>query len=192
MATRIERFLFGLGFSILGWCAVTVAESRLYQAFHRNDFEKTGTRSTLVPTPASLARRRLPEGTAVGRIEIPRIGISSIVAEGETDATLRLAVGHIPGTAFPGENGNAGLAGHRDTFFRPLARIRLHDEIRLTTKGGADSRYRVDSISIVDPGDVGVLESGPLSSVTLVTCYPFHFVGAAPKRFVVRAGRVPS
>ncbi len=189
---RIEHFLFWLGFSILGWCAVTVAESRLYQAFHRNDFEKTETRGALAPIPAALPRPKVPEGTAIGRIEIPRIGVSSIIAEGETDSTLRLAVGHIPGTAFPGENGNAGLAGHRDTYFRPLARIRLHDEIRLTTREGADSLYRVVSIAIVEPGDVSVLESGPLSTLTLVTCYPFHFLGAAPKRFVVRAARVPS
>lgn len=188
---RIEHFLFWLGFSILGWCAVTLAESRLYQTFHRNDFEKTETRGALAPFPA-VARRKVSEGTAVGRIEIPRIGVSSIIAEGETDSTLRLAVGHIPGTAFPGENGNAGLAGHRDTFFRPLARIRLHDEIRLTTKEGPDSLYQVVSIAIVEPQDVSVLESGPLSTLTLVTCYPFHFLGAAPKRFVVRAARVPS
>ena len=189
---RVERFLFWLSVSLLGWCAISLTESRLYQAWHKNEFDKTVVQGAGIPMRFTVPRSRVPDGTAVGRIEIPRIGVSSIIAEGETDATLRLAVGHIPGTAFPGDDGNTGLAGHRDTYFRRLARIRLHDEIRLTATGGADSLYRVDSITIVDPGDVSVLESGAVPSVTLVTCYPFHFLGAAPKRFVVRAGRVPS
>ena len=128
----------------------------------------------------------------MGRIEIPRLGVSAVIAEGEREATLRLAVGHIPGTAFPGERGNVGLAAHRDSFFRPLSRIRLQDEIRLTGDGGASALYRVDSILVVEPADVSVLRPGPHPSVTLVTCYPFHYVGAAPKRFVVRAGLVIS
>jgi sortase A len=133
----------------------------------------------------------IPEGSAIGRIEIPRIGVSAVIAEGEESATLRLAVGHIPGTALPGRNGNIGLAGHRDSFFRPLGRIRLQDEVRLTVEGGDVSVYRVDSIAVVDPANVGVLEPGPVSSVTLVTCFPFGYLGPAPRRFVVRARRVP-
>jgi sortase A len=189
---RVEHLLFGLAFSILGWCALSLVDTRLYQRSHRNDFVTNLTSKSLPPASAAMTHRPVAEGTAVGRIEIPRIGVSAVIAEGETGATLRLAVGHIPGTAFPGDSGNVALAGHRDGFFRSLARIRLHDEIRLTAEGGAASLYRVDSIAVVEPADVSALEPGSLSSVTLVTCYPFHFVGAAPKRFVVKAGRAPS
>jgi sortase A len=116
--------------------------------------------------------------------------MSAIIAEGDGEATLRIAVGHIPGTAFPGRGGNVGLAGHRDTFFRALSRIRVHDEIRIAGEGGVAIVYRVASTAVVEPSDVSVLESGPLPSLTLVTCYPFHYVGAAPKRFVVKATRI--
>jgi len=188
----VERVLLGLALAMLGWCAWSLVESRVYQNLHRAEFEtrtlQDGPRETSPPLP----HRSVPEGTAVGRIEIPRIGVSAIIAEGATDATLRLAVGHIPGTAFPGESGNTGLAGHRDGFFRSLSRIRLLDEIRLTAEGGSTFLYRVDSIAVVEPGEVSVLAAGSSAAVTLVTCYPFHFLGAAPKRFVVKAGRVPS
>jgi sortase A len=187
---RVEYLLFGLAFAMLGWCGWTLMESRLYQTLHENEFEKTVTHEAFAEVATALPRRAVSEGTALGRIEIPRIGVSAIIAEGDSEATLRLAVGHIPGTAFPGEAGNVGLAGHRDSFFRSLARIRLHDEIRVTAKGGVAFLYRVDSIAVVEPADVSVLERGPRPSVTLVTCYPFHFIGAAPKRFVVKAGGV--
>ena len=168
-----------------------MTESRLFQTLHKSDFEARANLVTAA-TPTGLPDPEVAEGTAVGRIEIPRLGLSTIIAEGETESTLRVAVGHIPRTAFPGRIGNIGLAGHRDTFFRALHRIRLSDEIRLTARGGSGSLYRVSSISIVEPSDLGVLTPGAGSSVTLVTCYPFHFLGAAPKRFVVRAERVPS
>jgi sortase A len=100
-------------------------------------------------------------------------------------------VGHIPGTALPGEDGNIVLAAHRDTFFRPLRNIQKGDEIALTTLSGA-YRYRVESIQIVGPDDVGVLSPTKQPTLTLVTCYPFYFVGSAPKRFIVRAGLILS
>jgi sortase A len=100
-------------------------------------------------------------------------------------------VGHIPGTALPGEDGNIVLAAHRDTFFRPLRNIQKGDEIALTTWNGA-FRYRVESIQVVGPDDVGVLQPTSLPTLTLVTCYPFYFVGSAPKRFIVRAGLIAS
>ncbi len=188
---RVERLLWVLALASLGWCVWTVVESRRYQSSHRAQFPAAPSPKP-APAPAAPAPppRTIPEGAAVGRIDIPRLGVSAVIAEGEKEATLRLAVGHIPGTAFPGEGGNVGLAGHRDSFFRPLARIRLHDEIRLTGDGGASALYRVDSIAVVEPAEVGVLAPGPRPSVTLVTCYPFRYVGAAPKRFVVRAGLV--
>jgi sortase A len=185
----LEYLLFAIGAAFLGWCAWTLGESRLYQNANRSRFSSHETRTSL---PASLPApsRAVADGTAVGRIDIPRLGTSAVIAEGDGEATLRIAVGHIPGTAFPGRGGNVGLAGHRDTFFRALSRIRVHDEIRIAGEGGVAIVYRVASTAVVEPSDVSVLESGPLPSLTLVTCYPFHYVGAAPKRFVVKATRI--
>jgi len=184
----IERILFGLGFLILFWCAWRSTEARVYQATHEARFEER-------PKPAGRGEappRRAPlrEGEALGRIEIPRLGLAAVIAEGEGESTLRLAVGHIPGTALPGEDGNVGLAGHRDGFFRPLARIRLHDEIRLTVERGRSFVYRVESTAVVDATDVSVLAPQSEDCLTLVTCYPFGYIGPAPRRFVVRARRL--
>ena len=110
------------------------------------------------------------------------------ILEGTTAQILRLGVGHIAGTALPGEPGNIGIAGHRDTYFRALKDIRTNDEIQIQTATGL-SNYEVDSVQIVAPGDIGVLAPSAESAVTLVTCYPFYFIGAAPKRFIVHARR---
>jgi len=134
----------------------------------------------------SLSRAVAKEGDVLGRIEIPRLGVKVAILEGTTSQTLRLGVGHIEGTALPGENGNIGIAGHRDTYFRALKDIRTNDEIQIQTATGL-SRFAVDSVEIVDPGDIGVLAPSAGPALTLVTCYPFHFIGAAPKRFVVHA-----
>jgi sortase A len=129
-------------------------------------------------------------GALVGRIEIPRIGVSAIVLEGVDDKTLRRGVGHIPETPLPGgRGGNVGLAAHRDSFFRGLKDIRKNDIIQVRTLEG-DFRYRVESTQIVLPEDTEVLDDGPVSMLTLVTCYPFYYVGSAPKRFIVHAQRV--
>jgi sortase A len=133
---------------------------------------------------------RLPikEGDVLGRIEIPRIGISVIVLQGTKSQTLRLGAGHIDGTPLPGEAGNIGIAGHRDTFFRGLKNIHKDDEILLQSVSGV-SKYQVDWIQITAPGDSGIISSKTESALTLVTCYPFHFIGAAPERFIVHAHR---
>jgi sortase A len=101
---------------------------------------------------------------------------------------LRRAVGHIRGTPLPGQQGNVALAGHRDTFFRGLRKVLVNDEITLTTLSGS-YRYRVDSTKVVKPEETEVLEDDG-DILTLVTCYPFNFVGSAPRRFIVRARRV--
>ncbi len=141
------------------------------------------TKSTAPAVPPAVG----PDGL-IGRIEIERIGLSAVVFERTGKATLRHAVGHIPGTALPGHPGNSGLSGHRDTFFRPLRNIRTDDIITLTTLRG-DFRYRVVSTRIVVPTEVPVLDPSETEVLTLVTRYPFYFVGSAPKRFVVRAER---
>ena len=135
-------------------------------------------------------KREMPaEGSVLAELTIPRLQFSSIVIEGDSAHDLRVAPGHIPGTALPGDSGNVGIAGHRDTVFRPLRMIRGSDVITLTTSRGA-ARYRVVSTKIVSPHDVGVLYPTSVDTLTLVTCYPFDFVGAAPNRFIVQARRV--
>ena len=112
-----------------------------------------------------------------------------MVVEGTTMSALRRAAGHIPGTGMPGFAGNVGIAAHRDTFFRPLRNIQKNDIVTLTTVN-AEYRYRVVSTQIVDPGDVSVLSASDKEILTLVTCYPFYFIGSAPDRFIVRAERI--
>lgn len=128
--------------------------------------------------------------TLIGRILVPRLQLSAMVREGVEDETLRRAVGHIPSTALPGQVGNVALAGHRDTFFRKLRDIRKTDKIVVSTlKGNYD--YEVESLKIVNPKDVSVLRALPGEQVlTLVTCFPFNYVGSAPKRFIVRAKQI--
>jgi sortase A len=128
------------------------------------------------------------EGDLVGRLEIPRLQISSVVLEGVTDATLRVASGHIPGTPLPGEGGNAGIAAHRDGAFRELAGIEAGDRVVITTPSGART-YHVAFTSIVEPDDTRLLAPAGVDAVTLVTCYPFQYAGPAPQRFIVRALR---
>lgn len=124
----------------------------------------------------------------IGRIEIPRVNVSAIVREGVDDKTLRRAVGHVPGTGLPG-HGNIGLAGHRDSFFVGLKNIKQSDRIRLKTLDG-DYEYEVESIKIVTPKNVEVLAPSKSPVLTLVTCYPFNYIGSAPKRYIVRARQV--
>lgn len=122
----------------------------------------------------------------LGRIDIPRVRVSSVILEGVGNDTLALSVGHVPGTALPGSDGNVALAAHRDTFFRGLEHVRVGDNILLTSSG-IDRVYRVDSTRIVGPKDVWVLSETGAPTLTLITCYPFHYLGPAPKRFIVQA-----
>jgi len=121
-------------------------------------------------------------------LRIPRIGLEVPVLEGTDRVTLDRGVGHIEHTAAPGSDGNSGIAGHRDGFFRGLKDIGSGDAIELETLGEREV-YRVDRMWIVDPTDVSVLDPTPTPSLTLVTCYPFYFVGSAPRRYIVRAAR---
>ena len=140
---------------------------------------------------AAPAPAKLEEGELVGRLEIPRLGLSTIVLEGVEARTLRRGAGHIPGTGLPSQRGNVGIAGHRDSFFRPLKDIGKNDIITLTTPEGT-YRYLVEWTRIVQPEDtevLGDLGQPGVPALTLVTCYPFYYVGSAPKRFIVRAVR---
>jgi len=128
-------------------------------------------------------------GDLIGEIDIPKVGISAIILEGSNEHILSLGVGHIHGTALPGDSGNISLAAHRDTFFRPLRNIRKNDVIRLVTFNHSYN-YLVDWARVVSPDDVDVLKPSKKPVLTLITCFPFYFVGSAPERFIVRAHRV--
>jgi len=126
----------------------------------------------------------------LGVLHIPRLKVVAPVLPGTDDWTLNRGVGHIDDTALPGSTGNIGIAAHRDSYFRALKDIVNGDVITIETVRGADT-YRVERIWIVDPEDVSVIDPTEAPSVTLVTCYPFYFIGPAPRRFIVRAVRVP-
>lgn len=125
----------------------------------------------------------------LARLDVPGLDISVVVLEGLDDWTLNRGVGHVPGTALPGQAGNVGVAGHRDGFFRGLRHVELGDAMSLTTLEGTQ-HYRVVDVTIVDPDEVGVLAQGRKDELTLVTCYPFYYVGSAPQRYIVKAERV--
>jgi len=191
-----ERALLIAAAVLLGYCAFAIWDAWRYQeqqGLHLDQLPPEEPAASIA-TPGlepltSPEALRYSDDELVGRIEIARLGLSVIVAEGISSKTLRRAAGHIPGTALPGEGSNVGIAGHRDTFFRPLEGIRVDDIIVLTTRAG-EYRYRVVSSKVVSPNDVAVLDPTGSDVLTLVTCHPFYYVGSAPNRFIVRAARV--
>jgi sortase A len=130
-----------------------------------------------------------PVGAPIAVLRIPKIRLEVAVLSGTDDRTLDRALGHIENTAVPGTDGNSGIAGHRDGFFRGLKDIAPGDVIELDTLQGKDA-YRVERTWVVAPEDISVLDPTGGRTLTLVTCYPFYFVGAAPQRFIVRAVRI--
>ena len=131
-------------------------------------------------------RIKAGDGVVFGRLEIAELSLSTPVLENYDPVTLRRGVGHVWGTAVPGGLGNMVLAGHRDTFFRPLRGIKTGMKIEIST-GQGHWFYGVDGTEIVTPDQVRVLEIGERPEMTLITCYPFEFIGSAPKRFIVHA-----
>lgn len=179
-------FFLALGLLTLGYSAYVVVDARAYQAYEQSKFEAMLEKGTGSP---QLPPTLLVEGDVIGEIQVPRLHLKAIVVQGDSHTILRRAVGHIPETALPGKPGNVALAGHRDTFFRPLRNIRLGDAITLKTPTG-DFQYLVESTQIVPAANVEVLSATPLPTLTLITCFPFDYIGAAPNRFVVRAREV--
>jgi len=145
-----------------------------------------------VSGPSPGVPRLSPENNAlIGRLTIPRLHLTAAVREGAGEDTLAVALGHIPATALPGQKGNVGIAGHRDKLFRSLREIRKNDRIEFETLTGSYV-YEVDSLQIVKPSDVSVLKAGNSPEITLVTCYPFYYVGSAPDRYIVKAHQLSS
>jgi sortase A len=190
-----EHVFLLIGIVALAYWASVSVNARLFQRKEARRFaeelqtQPVSEKKDAPSQPSAEVEQQAPvEGAVVAILAIPRIGLSTVVVEGVKDRDLKLGAGHIPGTAQAGQPGNVGIAGHRDTFFRPLRLIRKDDVVALTTLHERD-QYRVVSTQIVDPDDVQVLYPKSRDTLTLVTCYPFYYVGAAPKRFIVRAER---
>ena len=187
----IERGLVVLGASCLIWVGAAAMHAVTFQA------EQDARLARLAASTDHLAADGALGGVVstheapflIGRVEIPRIGLSAVVMEGDDEHTLIVAVGHLPDTPLPWQGGNAALAGHRDTFFRSIRRLRTGDEIRLVRTRGT-FRYRATRQVVVGPDELWVLDPSPTAALTLITCYPFNLVGPAPRRFVVHAERI--
>lgn len=209
----LARLLLTGGTAALLWCAFVMTDACLVQQAAHRRLESmrhaTSSASTRVETRSPPEAEPLPPPTAeapsvlsaivrpmkspaaaLGELSIPRLELSAVVFEGTTARTLRFGLGHVKDTPLPGEAGNVAIAGHRDSFFRRLRDLREADDIWIDTTDRR-VRYRVAWLRIVDPREVSVLDPTSEPALTLVTCFPFQFVGPAPYRFVVRANRVP-
>ena len=203
---RGEYLFLIVGFLCLGYVGFTMAQAYFHQSYESYQLEESirGRGATAsgylqsflhpIEPPAPISIRQeapalLSDPGLIGRVEIPRLDISAMVREGVDAATLSRAVGHVPNTPLPGAAGNVAIAAHRDTYFRNVRNIRNGDRIRMVTPKGT-YEYIVDSLKIVEPTEVNVLDPTPEPAITLVTCYPFNYIGSAPKRFIVRARQV--
>jgi sortase A len=183
-AKWVERGLWTIGFLALAiWLAVW-GNARRQQAGGNRELDRRIKAELRSSPPMTLI-----QGDVIGRIEIPRLEISTIVFEGTGDDVLGIGVGHLPGSPLPGQPGNVVLAAHRDTFFRPLRNIHKRDTIEVVTPGGT-RRYSVDETTIVTPDQTEILGPASGAILTLVTCYPFDWFGHAPQRFIVRAHEI--
>ena len=187
-ASWLESFLWMVGCAALGYCAFVWGRAQYDQAQGNRAIERYQFVDHRQSRQSDVKVRPLA-GSLVGRIEIPRLKLSAVIFEGTDDATLDRGVGHLVGTPTTGEPGNLVLAGHRDTFFRPLKKIREGDEIYVTGPEGV-SRYKVEFTQIVGPEATEVLRSTGGATLTLITCYPFRYIGNAPDRFIVRGQKV--
>ncbi len=176
----MSRLFLWLGFAAIAGAGGTAVYADITQRYESWQFDRE------VAAPATMAAADLKEGDRIGRLEIPRLGISVMVLQGTEDATLVAGAGHVPGTPSPGGDGNVVIAAHRDTFFRKLEGIEPGDRIRIATVRGT-YEYVVDSMETVDPDNTAAMESRDRNELTLITCFPFYYVGSAPKRFIVHA-----
>jgi sortase A len=188
MRRTLGLFLVLLGTLALAWVGFHLGEAAWFDRETRAVLEnlRHAPPSPTTPTPHALA-----VGEPIGTLEITRLGLSGVVVEGDSDAVLDRAIGHLPDTPLPWKDGNSALAAHRDTVFRPLRDVRLGDVLRLKTPHG-DFDYRVSETLIVKPDEVWVLDPTPVTTLTLISCWPFNYIGNAPERFIVRAERIPT
>lgn len=192
--TLVAEWMLGLvAAGCLGFVAFAAIDERTFQARQTARLEalvEDRIQGASKDVRAAVRERLAPRpGEPIGRLEIASAGVSGIVSPGTDDGTLRHSIGWIEGTALPGERGNMALAAHRDTFFRGLRRAQLADVVTLRTPEGT-YRYRIDAFRIVHPDEVDVLASRDEPALTLITCYPFDYLGSAPLRYVVHARQI--
>lgn len=180
LATAVEWALLGVAVGCLGTWGYVTLEARLTQRDQVARFEND----------AAVRRAYVPRaGSLVGMLDIPRLRMSAPVIEGDDDRALKASAGHLPDTPLPWHPGNSAIAGHRDGLFRPLKSVKVGDEITFRTTRDA-LRYRVTATAVVEPDDLSVLAARGRDALTLITCYPFSYVGPAPQRFIVHAERI--
>ena len=185
MRIRLSNCLLLAGMSALAVWTWWTVRGAVFQSRENRIFDNQARSAPERPSP--MPRALSPHaGALVGRLVIPKLQMRAIVREGTDEDTLDVALGHVPGTALPGQTGNIGIAGHRDTLFRCLRNISKNDRIVFQTTYGSYT-YFVERTSIVKPQDVAVLASGTGSEITLITCCPFRYIGSAPDRFIVKA-----
>jgi sortase A len=181
------RLLITGGSGLLLWAAAHLIVTAAYQRQHETAFERL--RASAATEPRRIVPVSLLSGELVGVLRIMRIGLAGVVVEGDDDGVLDRAIGHLPDTPLPWQGGNSALAAHRDAIFRPLKDVRSGDVLRLETAYG-DLDYRVRETLIVAPDELWVLEPTSVTTLTLISCYPFDYIGPAPERFIVRAERI--
>lgn len=185
-ALRATHYIFlTVGIMALGYAGYVGLDRYWYQKVETSKFETVSAPAA----PRAIEPVPIADGGVVGEIEVPRLGLKAIVVQGDSEEQLRRAVGHLPETALPDEQGNVALAGHRDGLFRPLRNVRPGDTITLRMPE-REFRYEVQWTAVVPPTAVRVLQPTAEATLTLVTCFPFYYIGAAPERFVVRARRI--
>jgi sortase A len=193
----LERLLFVVGLACLGWYTYATTAAATIQRAQRTEWqtraelagsERSRDEAESAETGPATETDGAADGGPIGLLEIPRLGISAAVVSGDDEDALAAAAGHLRDTPRPWEPGNSAIAAHRDGLFRPLKRIQRGDLIRLQTPRGA-LEYRVDELKVVRPTDLSVLQPRRTDSITLITCYPFNYVGSAPQRFIVHAER---
>ncbi|MDX1631066.1 MAG: class D sortase [Thermoanaerobaculia bacterium] len=195
----VEKILWIVAVILLGFVAWSWTDAFLFQQRSREALASGTIDSRETPRPETDGQRTdgqpaspaLPApGTPIGRLIVPRLDLDVVVAEGVSEGTLRRAVGRIPSSAVPGEGDNLAIAGHRDSFFRPLESIRPGDLV-IFENTNQEQAYRVQWTRVVDPTEMEHVGPAGYRALTLVTCYPFRYIGNAPQRFIVRARAVP-
>ena len=188
----LERGLLISGAALGAWCAAMLVEARFHNSVPvTGQLTVTQTVVPVLPGDSGDSKSRARgspalAGALLARLTAPSVHMEANVLGGSDDGTLSRGAGHIEDTPFPGQPGNIGIAGHRDTVFRPLRNIKVGDPLELATAEHT-YRYRISKTLIVGPDDVYVLDATDQPTLTLVTCYPFEFVGHAPRRFIVQA-----
>jgi sortase A len=189
VARCLEYALFVIGFVILGYCGASWINSRVQQYRGNRELDRALVYKPVYRPSVPGVRapeRHIPDGGLIGKVEIDRLHLSAVVFQGTDASVLDHGVGHLDGSPLPGQSGNVVLAAHRDTFFRGLKDIQKGDVVSVVTDSGTRN-YSVESTEVVPPDQTSVLDATDTPTLTLITCYPFYYVGHAPKRFIVRA-----